>query len=281
MANVKIKRTPMQKVGNVISMTFLSILTVVFVFPFYWVVTGAFKNQKVTVQLPPQWFPTQPTIDNWIKLFINPAGQWFLNSIIIAGFTMALVCITSTLAGYVLAKKQFFGKAMIFAMFVGAMALPKQVVLVPLVRLVSDWGFHNTLLAVILPAIGWPFGIFLMKQFSETLPNELLESAKIDGCSEIRTFTSIVIPLVKPGIGALAIFTFISAWNDYFLQLIMLNSKINLTLPLGVALMQQEFATNYGVLMAGATLASLPIVIVFIMFQKYFTQGITMGAVKG
>lgn len=281
MANIKIKRTPIQKVGNIISMTFLSILTVLFVFPFYWVVTGAFKNQKVTVQLPPQWFPTQPTIDNWVKLFINPAGQWFMNSIVIAGVTMALVCITSTLAGYVLAKKRFFGKATIFAMFVGAMALPKQVVLVPLVRLVSDWGFHNTLLAVILPAVGWPFGIFLMKQFSETLPNELLESAKIDGCSEIRTFTSIVIPLVKPGIGALAIFTFISAWNDYFLQLIMLNSKINLTLPLGVALMQQEFATNYGVLMAGATLASLPIVIVFIMFQKYFTQGITMGAVKG
>lgn len=281
MAKTKIKTTPVQKVVNAISMIFLSILTIVFVFPFYWVLTGAFKNQKVTVQLPPEWFPMSPTIDNWTKLFINPAGQWFINSIIIAALTMALVCITSTLAGYVLAKKDFFGKAAIFAMFVGAMALPKQVVLVPLVRLVSDWGFHNSLMAVILPAVGWPFGIFLMKQFSETLPNELLESANIDGCSEIKTFTSIVIPLVKPGIGALAIFTFISAWNDYFLQLIMLNSKVNLTLPLGVALMQQEFATNYGVLMAGATLASLPIVLVFIMFQKYFTQGITMGAVKG
>lgn len=281
MSKNKIKKTTAQKVVDAISMTLLTILTILFVFPFYWVITGAFKNQKVTVQLPPEWFPMQPTLENWIKLFKNPAMQWFINSIVISAVTMILVCITATLAGYVLAKKDFFGRAAIFAMFVAAMSLPKQVVLVPLVRLVSDWNFHDTLMAATLPAVGWPFGIFLMKQFSETLPGELLESAKIDGCSEIRTFISIVVPLVKPGIGALAIFTFIQAWNDYFMQLIMLNSKLKLTLPLGVALMQQEFATNYGVLMAGATFAALPIVAVFIMFQKYFTQGITMGAVKG
>lgn len=281
MTNSKIRRTPVQKVINAVSMIILTILTIFFIFPFYWVITGAFKSQEITVQLPPQWFPLHPTLENWIKLFKNPAWQWFFNSIAISAITMILVCITATLAGYVLAKKQFFGRATIFAMFIAAMALPKQVVLVPLVRLVSDWNFHDTLRAAILPAVGWPFGIFLMKQFSETLPGELLESAKIDGCSEIRTFISIVVPLVKPGIGALAIFTFIQAWNDYFMQLIMLSSKYKLTLPLGVALMQQEFATNYGVLMAGATFAALPIVLVFVMFQKYFTQGITMGAVKG
>ncbi|MTL92621.1 ABC transporter permease subunit, partial [Turicibacter sanguinis] len=130
-------------------------------------------------------------------------------------------------------------------------------------------------------AVGWPFGIFLMKQFSQTVPNELLESAKIDGCSEWGIFTKIVLPLVKPGVAALAIFTFISSWNDYFLQLIFLNSRSNLSLPLGVATMQQEFSSNYGVIMAGAALASLPMVIIFVFFQKYFTQGITMGAVKG
>lgn len=148
-------------------------------------------------------------------------------------------------------------------------------------RLVSAWGFHNTLAAVILPAVGWPFGVFLMKQFSETLPSELLEAAKIDGSSELMTFIRIVIPIVKPGVAALAIFTFITAWNDYFLQLIMLNTKLKLTLPLGVATMQQEFATNYGVLMAGATFAAIPILLVFLVFQKHFAQGITMGAVKG
>lgn len=161
------------------------------------------------------------------------------------------------------------------------MALPKQVVLVPLVKQISFMGFHNTPWAVILPGVGWPFGIFLMKQFSETVPSELLEAAKIDGSNEFKTFLSIVVPIVKPGIGALAIFTFISAWNDYFLQLIMLNERKNLTLQLGLATLQGEFATDYGVLMAGAALAALPIIVIFIAFQKSFTQGITIGAVKG
>ena len=195
--------------------------------------------------------------------------------------TMALVCLVSTAAGYVLAKKRFYGGKLLFSLFVAAMALPKQVVLVPLVQQASSMGLHNNLWAAILPAVGWPFGIFLMKQFSETIPGELLEAAKIDGCSELRTFSRIVIPMVKPGIAALAIFTFIQAWNDYFLQLIMLSSREKLTLQIGIATMQAEFATNYGVLMAGATLSAIPIVLVFILFQKSFTQGITMGAVKG
>ncbi|HBT16897.1 MAG TPA: sugar ABC transporter permease [Firmicutes bacterium] len=268
-------------IGNILRMTLLYILTIGFIFPFYWVITGGFKQQEVTVQLPPQWFPIHPTIENYRKLFYNPALTWFFNSVLIALGTMILVCVVSTMAGYVLAKKKFYGRELIFAILVAAMALPKQVILVPLVRLISSWGFHNTLSAVILPAVGWPFGVFLMKQFNETLPTEILEAAKIDGSSELKTFILIVVPMVKPGIAALAIFTFIGAWNDYFMQLIMLNSKLKLTLPLGVATMQQEFATNYGVLMAGATFAAVPILIVFIAFQKYFTQGITMGAVKG
>ena len=119
------------------------------------------------------------------------------------------------------------------------------------------------------------------KQFSETIPTEMLEAARIDGAGEARTFLSVVLPLVKPGIGALAIFTFINSWNDYFLQLIMLTSRDNLTISLGIAKMQAENATDFGLTMAGAALAALPIIITFLAFQKYFTQGITMGAVKG
>lgn len=161
------------------------------------------------------------------------------------------------------------------------MALPKQVVLVPLVRIVNFMGIHDTLAAVILPLIGWPFGVFLMKQFSENIPTELLESARMDGCGELRTFISIAFPIVKPGFAALAIFTFISTWNDYFMQLVMLSSRDNLTISLGVATMQAEMATNYGLIMAGAFLSAVPIVAIFLIFQKSFTQGITMGAVKG
>ena len=135
--------------------------------------------------------------------------------------------------------------------------------------------------SVIFPTVGWPFGVFLMKQFSENIPNEMLEAARIDGAGEARTFIDIVFPMIKPGVGALAIFTFITAWNDYFLQLIMLNAQRKLTISLGIAKMQGEASTDFGLIMAGATLASVPIIAVFLAFQKYFTRGITMGAVKG
>ena len=254
---------------DIISMIFLLIFSFIFIFPFYWIVTGAFKSQKVTVKLPPEWFPLSPTLDNFRKLMQNPALQWLWNSIFICAITMLIVCVVSSMAGYVLAKKRFYGQATLFSIFVFAMALPKQVILVPLMKLVSFMGIHDTPWAIILPLCGWPFGVFLMKQFSENIPTELL------------TFSNIVMPIVKPGFGALAIFTFINTWNDYFMQLVMLNSRSKLTISLGVATLQQEFSTNYGVIMAGAAMAAVPIVAVFLVFQNYFTQGITMGAVKG
>lgn len=275
---MKKKATPF----GVITITLLSILTIIFVFPFYWIMTGAFKTQPDTIRIPPQWWPTAATLENFKQLLIqNPAGKWLFNSIFIAAVTMLLVCITSSLAGYVLAKKRFYGQKFLFSVFIAAMALPKQVVLVPLVRIVNFLGIHDTLAAVILPLVGWPFGVFLMKQFSENIPGELLESAKIDGCGEFRTFINIAFPIIKPGFAALAIFTFINTWNDYFMQLVMLSSRDKLTVSLGVATMQAEMATNYGLIMAGAALSAVPIVAVFLIFQKSFTQGITMGAVKG
>lgn len=267
---------------SILSTIVLLALTVFFVFPFYWIMTGAFKSQPATIMVPPQWWPAEPTLENFQRLVVqNPALKWLWNSVFTSGVTMILVCITSALAGYVLAKKHFYGQKILFSIFIAAMALPKQVVLVPLVRIVNFMGIHDTLAAVILPLIGWPFGVFLMKQFSENIPTELLESARMDGCGELRTFVSIAFPIVKPGFAALAIFTFISTWNDYFMQLVMLSSRDNLTISLGVATMQAEMATNYGLIMAGAFLSAVPIVAIFLIFQKSFTQGITMGAVKG
>ena len=267
---------------TVISTVILLILAVLFIFPFYWILTGAFKSQPDTIMIPPQWWPKAPTLDNFKDLMVsNPALQWLWNSIFISLSTMFLVCATSSLAGYVLAKKRFYGQRILFAIFIAAMALPKQVILVPLVRIVNFLGIHDSAAAVILPLVGWPFGVFLMKQFSENIPTELLESAKIDGCGEISTFWNVAFPIVKPGFAALAIFTFINTWNDYFMQLVMLTSRNNLTISLGVATMQAEMATNYGLIMAGAAMAAVPIVTVFLVFQKAFTQGITMGAVKG
>lgn len=271
------KKTPY----DIVSILILAVLAVLFMFPLYWIITGSLKTAQQINAAVPEWFPLTFTLDNYVRLFKQPSLLWLLNTVIMAVSAMALTCFTAALAGYVLAKKRFIGRNAIFTLMVCAMALPKQVILIPLLKEMSVLGIHNTLLAVILPTVGWPFGVFLIKQFSEGIPTELLEAARIDGAGEWKTFVSVALPIIKPGIGALAIFTFISSWNDYFLQLIMLNSKTRLTISLGIAKMQAEMATDYGIIMAGAALASVPIIIVFLAFQKYFTQGITMGAVKG
>jgi len=255
------------------------LLAILFIFPFYWIITGAFKPHPEN--LPPEWFPKTWSMVHWVKLFRQPAWTWFFNSVWMSVASMALVLITSSMAGYVIAKKSFTGRKIVFSLLIMAMALPKQVVLVPLVRIMNSIGLYNTLLAVILPTVGWPFGTFLMKQFSETIPTELLEASKIDGSGEAQTFIQIVCPIIKPAFGALAIFTFINTWNDYFLQLVMLASRSKLSIALGISTLQAEMSTDYGLIMAGATLGAVPIVAIFLMFQKYFTNGITLGAVKG
>lgn len=272
-----------RSVISIVALIVLIFFAIFFIFPFYWILTGSFKLQEVAISIPPEWFPKTPTLENYNVLLQGHTLRWFFNSVFVSTMTTILVCTTASLAGYALAKKQFPGVKIIFIVFVAAMALPKQVILIPLLKFMTELNWIDSYQVLILPAVGWPFGVFLMKQFSHSVPKELLESAKIDGCNELRTFTSIVLPIVKPGVGALAIFTFIASWNDYFSQLIFTNSEVMKTLPLGVAAMAQqaEFSLNYGLLMAGAALASLPMIIIFLSFQSYFTQGVTMGAVKG
>ena len=264
-----------------IAFILLVILAASFIFPLYWILTGSFKDAAAINAPSPQWLPLAPTIDNYVRLFKQPALKWLFNSVFISIAAMLLTCVTAAMAGYVLAKKRFTGRRLLFTILICAMALPKQVILIPLLKEMSALHLHDNIWAVILPTVGWPFGVFLMKQFSENIPSEMLEAARIDGAGEVRTFLSIVFPMVKPGVGALAIFTFISSWNDYFMQLIMLNSRSNLTISLGIAKLQSDMSNDFGLIMAGAALGAIPIIAIFLAFQKYFTQGITMGAVKG
>ena len=293
------------------------ILAILFAFPLYWIITGAFKTGKEINSTTPVWFPSQWDMGNFQRLMSKrtaplfditipalkltfgkyvvrlgktlvitgptvPAPvRWLLNTVFMSVASMLLTCLTAAMAGYVLAKKRFWGKGLIFSLVVCAMALPKQVILIPLLREMSALHLYDKIWAVIFPIVGWPFGVFLLKQFAEGIPTEMVEACRIDGASEWRTFTDVMFPMIKPGVGACAIFTFINSWNDYFMQLIMLTANKNLTISLGIATMQGESSTDYGLLMAGAALASVPIIIVFLIFQKYFTKGITMGAVKG
>ena len=281
---VKVKKTDLSGTSTaykVFAVVILIMLAIFFLFPLYWIVTGSFKSAIAINAKVPVWFPMNPTMGNYDKLFAKPAFLWLFNIVFISAMAMILTCITAALAGYALGKKRFYGRTILFTIIICAMALPKQVIVIPLAQEMKLLHMSDTLWAVILPTVGWPFGVFLMKQFSETIPNEILEAARVDGAGELKTFFSVVFPMIKPGIGALAIFTFVNTWNDYFLQLVMLTSEEKWTLPLAIANMQGEMSSDFGLIMAGAALASIPIIVVFIAFQKYFTQGIAMGAVKG
>ena len=297
----------------VFSTVVIILLAIAFAFPLYWIITGSFKTQVSINATTPEWWPSEWVMTNYAKLFsrqkaplwefavpfssrfsadgkdiiwwsgpqVPAAIRWLINTVFMSVASMLITCLTAAMAGYALAKKRFIGRGVVFSLVVCAMALPKQVILIPLLREMSALHLYDTIWAVIFPIVGWPFGVFLLKQFAEGIPTEMTEACRIDGASEWRTFTDVMFPMIKPGVGACAIFTFINSWNDYFMQLIMLTSNKNLTISLGIATMQGESSTDYGLLMAGAALASVPIIIVFLVFQKYFTKGITMGAVKG
>ena len=304
------------KAYKIASFAAIAIIAFLFAFPLYWIISGSFKTGVEINSPTPTWIPSEWVLDNYQRLMskrsaplfdfsfggwsvqmfglvfsfnkititgptVPAAIRWLINTVFMSVASMLITCVTSAMAGYVLAKKRFWGRTLIFSLVVCAMALPKQVILIPLLREMSTLKLYDTIWAVIFPIVGWPFGVFLLKQFAEGIPTEMVEACRIDGASEWRTFTDVMFPMIKPGVGACAIFTFINSWNDYFMQLIMLISGKNLTISLGIATMQGENATDFGLLMAGAALASVPIIIVFLIFQKYFTKGITMGAVKG
>ena len=305
-----------ERIYNIFSCIVIFLIAFTFLFPLYWIITGSFKTKTEILSSTPVWVPTDWVMDNYqnlmskrsaplfdfsfggwkLNLFgytfsfaeytitgptVPAAIRWLINTVFMSVTSMLLTCLTAAMAGYALAKKRFYGKTILFSLIVCAMALPKQVILIPLVREMSALKLYDTIWSVIFPIVGWPFGVFLLKQFAEGIPTEMVEACRIDGASEWRTFTDVMFPMIKPGVGACAIFTFINSWNDYFMQLIMLMGTKELTISVGIATMQGENSTDFGILMAGSALASVPIIIVFLIFQKYFTKGITMGAVKG
>ena len=262
----------------------LILATLFFLFPIYWMVTSSFKEMTIAIRIPPEWFPLTPTLSNFVTLFGGqyPVWRWLFNSIFTAVATALLVVLVSSMAAYSLAKIRFKSSKPLFGMMIGAMTLPNTLLIIPLFVIFSSHNLNNTYLGLILPVLGWPYGVFLLRQFMMSLPSGIIEAGKIDGCTEINVFLRVVIPLSKPGLATLGIFTFVRSWNDYVWQLVMLSSREMYTMPLAVRIISQmEFSTNYGVAMTGALVATLPVLILFLAFQKYFTKGITMGAVKG
>lgn len=250
-------------------------------FPFYWLITSSFKTSAGIFKMPPEWFPSTFNYQNYVDLFVGqPAFRWAFNSIFVSLITTLLVVACSSLAAYGIAKLHFKGKYIIYAIFIGALMIPKEIFIVPLFQIILKFRLSDSYLGMILPNVATTFGVFLLKGFFDTVPDSIRESGRLDGASELKIFVELVLPIVKPGIGALFILNFVNIWNDYLWQMLIARSKNMMTLMVGTASIMQEISPNYAYKMAGATVASLPMLFIFIFFQRYFTKGITMGAVK-
>jgi multiple sugar transport system permease protein len=257
-------------------------VAVIALFPFYWMVTSALTPGAAAVRVPPVLVPLDASFENFAQLFAQaPVLLWAFNSLVVAAAIMVGHVILDSMAGYAFARKSFPGRSVMFTLIVGSLMIPVHVTLVPRFLLVANLGLNNHLLGVILPSVADVFGIFLMRQFIQSLPRELEDAARVDGASEWQVFTKIIMPLSRPAVATLAIFSFVGAWNAFLWPLIVLSRRELLTLPVGVALLQQEFSSNVGLQMAGAAVGAVPMIVLFLLFQRYFLEGVRLGALKG
>jgi multiple sugar transport system permease protein len=269
----------------VLAYVILSLWAIALIFPLYWMVVTAIKPPFLVITTPPQLVPQAITFHNFEKIIDAGGGRWAFNTLVVAVIeTIGQLFIAST-AGYVFAKKDFPLKNAIFWLYISSMIVPIYAIIVPLYWVIHQVHLTNTYLALILPGLAAPFGVFLMRQFIQTLPTELIDAARIDGCTEWGIYQKVILPLSVPGLTVLAIFSFTGAWNAFFWPLVVTTSNKMFLLTVGVYQMQlnqyNEGVLDYGILLAGATLSAIPLFIVFFSLQRYFLRGITLGALKG
>jgi multiple sugar transport system permease protein len=249
--------------------------------PFLWMVLTSFKSNAEILTASHHLLPQDPTLDGYRKVLLEvPFLRWFINSLATSAIITVFAVFSSALAGYVFAKFRFRGKNFLFLTMLATMMVPFQVVMIPSYIIISKLGLINDLTAIVLPYLVSVFGIFLARQFIEGVPVDLIEAARIDGASEFRTFWSMIIPQIKPALSALSIFTFMAAWNNYLWPLIVLNDEEKMTIPLAIVFFNGQNVVNYNVVMSAAVLIMIPVVVVFLIFQKQFIKGLTLTGFK-
>lgn len=262
----------------------LSLGAVLMVAPFYWTLVTAFKSRAEVLRFPPTWWPQQPTLEHWRSLTNLSVGSFplfFRNSIFLAVTITLLVLLTSAMAGYIFAKLPFRGRETLFWLVLSMMMIPFTVSIIPLYGMMVQIGWANTYWALIIPIAFEPFGIFLMRQFMQNLPNELLDAARIDGAGEFGIFFRIVLPLSTAALSALAIFTFLRQWDSFLWPLVVLNDPQLYTLPLGLAQFRGRFGTDVGGTAAASIVTVVPVLAVYLLAQKQFVEGIALTGLKG
>lgn len=253
----------------------------ILLFPLYWMVVVALSPRGELLTLELRLWPRHFTLGNFDTVFSSfPVASWFGNSVAIAVVVTAITVVVNLLSGYALAHLKFPGNNVTFLLMLSTLMIPTQVIMVSQFRLVTQLGIYGTYWAVILPSASTAFGIFLARQFIIGIPKEIIEAARIDGAGRLRIFRAIILPLCKPLIAVLTLLTFLSSWNEFAWPLIALKDYQLFTLPIGMLYLQGQFGSDYGAIMAFALLAVLPMVVLFLFFQRYFVQGFTRSGIR-
>jgi multiple sugar transport system permease protein len=260
----------------------LLLVALVAVFPLLWMVSVSLMQSGAASSFPPPLWPRAPTFEHFAQLLAQGGiGRAFANSLGLALASTLASTTFNTLAGYAFAKLRFRGRDRLFALLIAALVIPGQVAMLPLFLMLKGMGLVNTYAGVLVPGLAGIFGIFLVRQYARGIPDELLEAARMDGAGELRTFVSVVLPVLKPVLVTLAVFAFLGSWNDFMWPLIVLTDGELYTLPVALASLSREHVQDSELMMAGAVITVLPVLLLFLALQRYYMQGLLMGSLKG
>ena len=250
--------------------------------PTFWMVSASLMPTGEANSFPPRLLPSAPTLEHYVAVFQRlELGRYLANSAIVALSGTACALIINAMAGYAFAKLQFRGRDRLFRILLGALVIPAQVGMLPLFLLLKKMGLVNTYVGAIVPVMASVFGIFMIRQYSLSIPDDLLDAARIDGAGELRIFAKIVLPVITPILAKFAIFTFINTWNDFMWPLIILSDEARYTLPVALANLSGEHVQDTELMMAGSVVTVLPVMLAFLFLQRYYIAGVMQGSVKG
>jgi multiple sugar transport system permease protein len=267
---------------NLLSHFILIVAAIVLMFPFVWMLSGSFKDNLEVVRMPPNLIPDTFNFRNYIEITkYFPIYRFLGNSVAVSLVTTVVQIVVCAMAAFVFAKIPFRGRETLFVLFLITMMIPVQVTMTPLFIVFQKLHLTNTYLGLILPSIFSAYGTFLLRQHMITIPDPLIEAARMDGASYVKVFASIILPLSKPALATLSIFAFMASWNNFLWPLIIISDKELMTLPIGLSKLQGRWATEWNILMAGNVISFIPIFIVFLFASRYFIKGMTMSGVKG
>lgn len=273
------------RIADVLAVAALTLGSLVMVAPLLWMFVTSFKERSQILTAVPSWLPDPVTIANYSELFSHvdefPVLRWLGNSVFVSLSHTILVLLVASSAAYAFARLKFRGRDLLFMAVISTMIIPGQVMLIPVFLIVQKLGWFNSYAGLIIPGLAGAFGVFLLRQFFSTIPEELEEAAFVDGATPFTIYWQIMLPLARPALATLAIFSFMGSWNDFVWPLIITNDITMRTLPVGLTIFQGRYTLDYGLTMSAAAICSIPVIAAFLAFQRHITEGIVLTGLKG